>query len=60
MRILYASNNNKITTVKPFANSLIELNASCDCGIVDERLIDAINLKVLYAFNNNKITKKLH
>jgi hypothetical protein len=62
---LDAFENPKITTCRPFAKTLIELNASWnwgynttdnDCGINDKGLNNCIALQKLNASNNPKIT----
>jgi Leucine-rich repeat (LRR) protein len=45
-----------ITTVKPFARTLLELNAGATSGINDAGLVDATNLTVLSAAENPRIT----
>ncbi len=57
IKILYDDGNKKITTCESFKNSLIELNASENCGIDDKGLIGCNKLKILNAWNNKKITK---
>jgi hypothetical protein len=53
---LAAFENEKITTCKPFANSLIKLYASGSCGIDDKGLEGCTKLQELDANNNKKIT----
>ena len=49
--------NPQVTTVVPFASTLIELNASASpCGLSDAGLINAVNLTCLNASENEKIT----
>lgn len=55
LQVLYAGNNSKITTVEPFASSLVELEASFACGIGSRGLSEAHKLSKLYAWGNDRI-----
>jgi hypothetical protein len=56
LRRLNAENNPYITTCKPFAKTLINLNASYNCGISDEGLKYCTKLQFLAVYCNEKIT----
>ena len=56
IRTLYASDNVNITTVAPFAKTLIVLDASALCGISDEGLQTAQLLVLLNCSNNVRIS----
>jgi len=56
LKILYASNNTRITSCEPFAKTLRKLDASNDCGINDIGLQMCHRLKILNASDNSQIT----
>lgn len=57
IKILNASNNDKITSCDPFAHNLVILYAnSVDSVISDQGIKCCVQLKKLYANDNNKIT----
>jgi len=57
IEILNARDNRRVTTCKPFANTLIKLVVSGEyCGMCDDGLVTCHNIRELYACDNAKIT----